>query len=104
MRTQNLDNLCLTSTEPPDRFEHRQVSFSGAVLLQTLPSANPHTRIGRDAACERVNQRGFADSGFAGNEDYLPFSSEHLSIPALHKREWFATANNFRGRVFDLNR
>src|SRR5215510_11120752 len=102
MRTHNFDNLCLTSTEPPDRFQHRQVGFSGAVLLQTLPSTNPHARIGRDATCERVNQRGFADSSFSGNKNYLTFSSEHLLIPALHKREWFAAANNFQRRVFDL--
>jgi hypothetical protein len=41
VRTQHVGNLPVLSTQPPDRFEDRQVRFNRPVLLQTLPATDP---------------------------------------------------------------
>src|SRR5262245_46683773 len=94
MRAQYIDNLPLFSTQPPDGFEHWQVSFTRPVLFQALPSTYPDAPRGRYAPRERVNQSGLADAGFSGNEYDLTFSSERRLQPASQPRQYFVASDN----------
>jgi hypothetical protein len=95
---QHIDNLPLLSTQPPDRFQNRQVSLARAVLFQALPSTDPNAPIRRDAPRERVDQSGLADAGFSGNKYDPTFSSKHLLEPASHPRQRrVASDNSLRG-------
>jgi hypothetical protein len=91
---QHIDNLPLFPAQPPDSFENRQVSFTCAVMFQTLPSTYPNASIRRDAARERVNQRGLADARFSCNKYDLTFSSKHLVKQALHPRQCFVASDD----------
>ena len=83
----HIDNLLLLSTQPPNRFQNRQVCLTGPVLFQTLSSTYPNAAIRSDASRERVDQRGLADARFACNKYDLTFSSQASSRSQLRIRD-----------------
>ena len=99
MSAQHIDNLRLLSTQPPDSFENRQVSFTRPVLLQTLSAANTNRSVSRNHARESVDEGRLPDAGFAGYKYYLTFSCEHLLKPGVHARQGFVAPYNSRGGI-----
>src|SRR5215510_3945264 len=104
MSAQHIHNPALLATQPSDRFENWQISFTGPVLFQTLPSANPNALIRSDTPRERVDQRSLADACFSCNKDDLPFPSKHLFEPGLHQRQCFVAPHNSRSEIFGMAR
>src|SRR5262249_33388444 len=93
---QYLDNLLVFATQPSDGFENRQIGFAGAVLFQTLSSANPDAAIRTDRPSEGVDQCSLSNPCFAGAKDYLSFAGQHLVAPATHERQRFVTTDNIK--------
>src|SRR5262245_22028427 len=93
MSVQHIGNVCLLSTQPPDSFTYRQVSFSSPVLFKALPSAYPDFSIGSDTPRERIDEGRLADTGLSGNKNDLTFSSEHLLKPVLQLCQHFIATN-----------
>src|SRR6185295_19728386 len=99
MRAQHIDNLRVLPAQPDDGFEHRQIGFARAVLLEALPSAHPHTAIGTDPAHECIHERGLADAGFSRDEDDLALSVPHLPEPRLHPLQRLIASDESAARI-----
>jgi hypothetical protein len=94
VNAQKIDDLPLFSTQPPDSFKNRQVSFARPVLFQALASNDPYVPIRSDASHKRVDESGLADAGFSCDKYDLTFSSKHLVHPASHPRQWCVSPDN----------
>src|SRR5262249_20558453 len=75
--------------QPGDGLQHRVVGLLASIALNTLTLRDANvSRLGAYPGREGVHHRAFADSGLPGDEDGLPFASQHLQeiLAELSKR------------------
>jgi hypothetical protein len=72
--------LLRSPTQVPERFEHRQVRFAGAVVFDALPAGQPQPTGRRGLFQKGIHQRGFAHAGLACDKP-------HTALPALYLRQ-----------------
>jgi hypothetical protein len=100
----HIHNLRVLSTQTPDRFQNGQVSLTGPVLFQTLPSTYPNVSIRSYTPSERVDQSGLTDACFPDNKYDLTFSSKHFLKPASHPRQRFVASDNSLRQIVGAQR
>ena len=98
MLPEDLDQLLAARRSPqsPQRLEHRQIGFAGAVLLHALPAADAQRVAFADLRQERLHQRRLADSRLAGHEHELPLPVERLLQPLVQPRQLGVSADQRR--------
>lgn len=60
------------------RPQHGKISFTRAVLFETLSGADSDIPVRSDGLNEPVSQSSFADAGFAANKHYLAVAAKCL--------------------------
>src|SRR4030095_5246926 len=95
MPTQQLRNAFRTrgTSETRQPIEHREVGFTGAVLLETLPPRRPDAPRGGFVP-DSADQRGLADAGLASDEHKLTFSLKRALEPAVHSGQLCFTSQH----------
>ncbi len=85
--------MLLLTTQTPDRFEDRQVSFTRAVLFPALAPSESYLRIKTNVPRERIDEGRLADAGFTRHKHDLPLSTEHLLERTSHYGERFIASD-----------
>ena len=99
LRAQHVSDLRIVEAQLPNRVQDGQVRLAHPVLLQTLPVADPHRAVGRDALHEGFDQRRFADAGLSGHEHDLAVAATRLVQPRVHLRERVLPPDETDGRA-----
>ncbi|MFZ1123366.1 MAG: hypothetical protein WAN81_24345 [Candidatus Binataceae bacterium] len=80
--------------------EHRHVRLARPVLLDALAAPEAQRILLCNRVQEHLNERGLADAGLAGDEDYPPLTFEDVRIPALQPYQFVLTADDYRLGTF----
>src|SRR5262249_57678855 len=75
------------TTESPQRREHRQIRFSGAIVLQALAPHQPHALQRRGLLQEDIHQSRLATTRLSRHKDDPPLSTHGLSQHPVHPPE-----------------
>src|ERR1044071_9064920 len=99
MHSQYIDHLWMLAAQPSDNVEDWQVSFTGSVMFQTLPSTYPDVAFGTDNLRERIHQSCLADTCFSCNEYQLTLSPAHLLKAFSQPGHGIITTNNLQRSI-----
>ena len=86
-------NLTVAAAQFRERLQHRQIGLTGAVQIDALP---PRASDVAKSSHKVLNQRGFADPGFAGNPDHCALAAERAGPEAAQPRERFRATDEPR--------
>ena len=84
--------------QSPERLEDRQIRLRRPVVLEARAARDQQVRIGRGAGQKRVEHRGLADAGFAGEEHELTLAGARALESVLELREHSVAADQCAAR------
>src|SRR5262250_1103301 len=99
MQSQYIDHLWMLAAQPSDNVEDWQISFTGSVMFQTLPSTYPDVPFSANNLRERIHKSCLADTRFSRDENELTLSSAHLLKAPSQPGQGIITTNNLQRSI-----